>query len=89
MLFRPAAAQDKLTIAVSLARAARNPALEELYFFGPHPGNFAFEIGNPELGSEKALGFDVALRWRASRISGEVSYLPQQDRRFHLQEPDQ
>jgi iron complex outermembrane receptor protein len=74
LLFRPAAAHDKLTIALSLARAARNPALEELYFFGPHPGNFAFEIGNPTLGSEKALGFDVALRWRAARISGEISY---------------
>lgn len=74
LLFRPAAAQDKLTIAVSLARAARNPALEELYFFGPHPGNFAFEIGNANLGSEKALGFDVSLRWRSSRITGEVSY---------------
>ena len=34
-LFRPAAADDKVTIAISLARAARNPALEELYFFGP------------------------------------------------------
>ena len=67
-------ADDKVTIAVSLARAARNPALEELYFFGPHPGNFAFEIGNPDLGSEKALGFDVALRWRAPRISGEICY---------------
>jgi iron complex outermembrane receptor protein len=74
LLVRPAAAQDKVTIALSLARAARNPALEELYFFGPHPGNFAFEIGNPDLGSEKALGFDVALRLRARRISGEISY---------------
>ena len=89
LLFRPAAAQDKVTIAVSLARAARNPALEELYFFGPHPGNFAFEIGNPDLKSEKALG----LRRRAA-LEGEPHQrrdlvLPQQDRRFHLQEPDQ
>ena len=74
LLFRPQAAQDRFTIAISLARAARNPALEELYFFGPHPGNFAFEIGNDKLGSEKALGFDVSARWRSSRISGEISY---------------
>jgi iron complex outermembrane receptor protein len=74
LLVRPAAANDRLTVALSLARAARNPALEELYFFGPHPGNFAFEIGNPDLGSEKALGFDVSLRWRAARISGELTY---------------
>ena len=48
LLYKPAAANDKLTFAVSLAHAARNPALEELYFFGAHPGNFAFEIGNAD-----------------------------------------
>jgi iron complex outermembrane receptor protein len=74
LLLRPAAANDRLTVAFSLARAARNPALEELYFFGPHPGNFAFEIGNPNLESERALGFDASLRWRAPRASGEVTY---------------
>ena len=73
LLIRPEAAGDKLTIALSLARASRNPALEELYFFGPHPGNFAFEIGNPDLGSEHALGMDASLRWRTSRSSGEVT----------------
>lgn len=74
LLLRPAAADDRLTIALSLARAARNPALEELYFFGSHPGNFAFEIGNATLNSEKALGFDASLRWRTARTSGEFTY---------------
>ena len=74
VLFRPAAANDKLTFAFSVARAARNPALEELYFFGIHPGNFAFEIGNPELDSENALGLDASVRWRHRRFSGELSY---------------
>jgi iron complex outermembrane recepter protein len=74
LLFRPAAANDNLTVAVSVARAVRNPALEELFFFGEHHGNFAFEVGNPELGSEKGLGFDVSLRWRSGRASGEVTY---------------
>jgi iron complex outermembrane receptor protein len=73
-LFRPAAADDKMTIAINVARASRNPALEELYFFGSHPGNFAFEIGNPNLGSEHALGIDLSLRWRAPRVTGEVTY---------------
>jgi iron complex outermembrane recepter protein len=74
LVLRPAAANDKVTFAVSLARAARNPALEELYFFGPHPGNFAFEIGNADLESERALGLDLSLRWRARRASGEITY---------------
>ena len=70
-LFRPT---DQTTVVVSLARAVRNPALEELYFFGPHVGNFAFEIGNAGLDSEKGLGMDVSFRWRLARISGEVSW---------------
>jgi iron complex outermembrane recepter protein len=74
MLFRPAAADHGITLAVNLARAARNPALEELYFFGVHHGNFAFEIGNPDLRSERALGFDAALRWRQPRFSGEITF---------------
>jgi iron complex outermembrane receptor protein len=74
LLLRPAAANDRLTVALSLARAARYPALEELFYFGPHPGNFAFEVGNPDLNPEHALGFDIALRWRSARASGEVTY---------------
>jgi iron complex outermembrane receptor protein len=74
LLLRPAAANDRMTIAFSLARAARYPALEELFYFGPHPGNFAFEVGNPGLNPEHALGFDIALRWRSARASGEVTY---------------
>ena len=74
LLLRPAAADDRVTIALSLARAARSPALEEMFFLGVHPGNFAIEIGNPDLRPEHALGFDVSLRWRSSRASGEVTY---------------
>ncbi len=72
-LIRPQAANDNFVIALSLARAARNPALEELYFFGPHPGNLTFEIGNPDLEPERAVGFDVSLRARSSRVRGELT----------------
>ena len=74
VLIRPAAANDNLVVAISLARAARNPALEELYFFGAHPGNFAFEIGNPALASERAFGVDLSLRARTDRVRGEISF---------------
>jgi iron complex outermembrane receptor protein len=74
LLFRPAGADDRITVALSLARAARIPALEELFYFGTHAGNFAFEAGNPALRPEHALGFDLALRWRGPRVSGEVTY---------------
>lgn len=74
VLFRPAVASDNVTVALSVTRAARHPALEELYFFGEHPGNFSFEIGNPDLSAEKALGVDASLRWRYARVSGEATY---------------
>jgi len=65
---------DATTIAVSFARASRYPALEELFYHGPHTGTFTFENGDENLDSEHALGFDVALRWRQPRTSGEVTY---------------
>ncbi|MGE0042220.1 MAG: TonB-dependent receptor [Vicinamibacterales bacterium] len=74
LLIRPAAANDNFVIAMSLARAARNPALEELYFYGDHVGNFSFEIGNPDLRPERALGFDLSLRTRLSRVQGELTF---------------
>ena len=74
LLLRPAGADDRFVVAASLARTARAPALEELFFFGLHRGNFAIELGNPELEPERALGFDLALRWRTPRVSGEIAY---------------
>lgn len=87
LLFTPAAADDRLTFAVSLARAARNPALEELFYFGPHPGNFAFEIGNPDLEPEHAIGFDLSMRWRHSRASGEITYFRNDIQDFVFRSP--
>jgi iron complex outermembrane receptor protein len=87
MLFTPPVARDRLTFAVSLARAARNPALEELFYFGPHPGNFAFEVGNPDLEPEHALGFDVSMRWRHARASGEVTYFRNDIRDYVFRSP--
>jgi iron complex outermembrane receptor protein len=84
LLLRPS---EATTIAVSLARAVRNPALEELYFFGPHAGNFAFEIGNDELEAEKALGLDVSFRWRLSRVNGEVTYFRNSIKNFIYRDP--
>jgi iron complex outermembrane receptor protein len=58
---------------VNLTTAARAPALEELYNFGPHAGNLAFEIGSPDLELERTFGIDVSLRRRAERVSGELN----------------
>jgi len=74
VLIQPPAFDHRSSVAISLARTSRYPALEELYFYGPHPGNFAFEIGNPNLGAEHALGVDLSFRWRSARFSAEATY---------------
>jgi iron complex outermembrane receptor protein len=49
----------------------RSPALEELYNFGPHVGNLAFEIGDPNLRREKADGVDLSVRHANERVRGQ------------------
>ena len=71
-LGRPAASagrgQRSADGCASAWRAPRaHPALEELFFFGPHPGNFAFEVGNPDLES--------GARARARRVAA-VAHAP-------------
>lgn len=52
----------------------RPPALEELFNFGPHVGNLAFEIGNPNLQGERSNGFEVSLRHADNRISAQANF---------------
>jgi iron complex outermembrane receptor protein len=52
----------------------RAPSLDELYNFGPHPGNLTFEIGNSDLNRESADGIDVSLRHGSDRLRGEFHY---------------
>ena len=87
LLLKPQAAKDNVVIAVNLARAARYPALEELYYYGPHPGNLAFEVGNPDLDAEHALGFDLSLRGRGKRFEGEVTFFRNDIANYIFREP--
>jgi iron complex outermembrane receptor protein len=66
--------KSKAAFVVNVTGASRAPALEELFNFGPHPGNLAFEIGNPDLELEKTFGVDFSLRGRGSRAHGEVNF---------------
>lgn len=60
-------------VVVNVSGASRAPALEELFNFGPHPGNLAFEIGNSDLEIERSVGLDVSLRGRGKRGGGEFN----------------
>ena len=65
---------DDYSIAASLGRFVKHPTAEELYSNGPHLATRAFEVGDPNLSEETALGFDVAFRKRHGRLSGEVAF---------------
>ncbi|MGI9069701.1 MAG: TonB-dependent receptor [Pyrinomonadaceae bacterium] len=51
----------------------RAPSLEELYNHGPHPGNLAFEIGDPNLKRELGDGLDFGLRHSSNRLRFEAN----------------
>jgi iron complex outermembrane recepter protein len=51
----------------------RAPSLEELYNHGPHPGNLAFEIGDPNLQRELGNGLDFGLRHSSNRVRLEAN----------------
>lgn len=47
---------------VNVSRSERAPSAEELFANGPHAGTQAFEIGNPDFGTEKAWGVEATLK---------------------------
>ena len=51
-----------LRFGVNASRVERAPAAEELYADGPHPATQQFEVGDPFLDTEKALGIEAYLR---------------------------
>ena len=67
-------AGDRVALVASLTSSYRAPALEELYNFGPHVGNLAFEFGNPELRRERSTGGEFSLRWQGRRAHGNVNF---------------
>ncbi len=56
------------------AHSYRAPSLEELYNFGPHAGNLAFEVGNPSLLAETGDGIELSLRHEDEPVQGSVNF---------------
>lgn len=48
----------------NLAHTERAPRDYELYANGPHLATAAYEVGNPELGKERATNLDAGLAWK-------------------------
>lgn len=61
-------------IGASLTHAVRSPAAEELYSCGPHLATQSFEVGNTRLDEETGLSFDLSLRKRTGRVTGDLTF---------------
>lgn len=64
---------DPVGISFSLSRSVKLPNAEELFSNGPHAATRAFEIGDPNLGKETALGADLTAHVHADRFRGTAS----------------
>ena len=60
-------------LVANYSHSYRAPSLEELYNFGPHPGNLAFEIGDPNLVRERGDGIDFGVRHSSKRLRFEAN----------------
>lgn len=64
---------DPYVLAFSVAYTQRPPTYVELFANGPHIATNAFEVGDPDLGKEHSLAFDLSLRKTSGRITGAVT----------------
>jgi iron complex outermembrane receptor protein len=60
-------------LVANYSHSYRAPSLEELYNLGPHPGNLAFEIGDPDLKRERGDGLDFGVRHSSKRLRFEAN----------------
>jgi iron complex outermembrane receptor protein len=64
---------DTWRLTANLNSTERHPTATELFADGPHIAVRRFEIGDPDLDTERALGVDIGLRASAGALSAEVS----------------
>jgi iron complex outermembrane receptor protein len=61
-------------LGLNLARSQRAPSTEELFANGPHGGNASFQIGDPDLKTERSLGFEASVRHKSRAIDASFTF---------------
>jgi iron complex outermembrane receptor protein len=64
---------ENLRFGLNLSRSARAPSAEELFAGGPHAGTQAFQIGDPDLSTEKSWGLEATLHRTGDAFSFSAS----------------
>lgn len=67
---------DQWFLAVSAAYTGRAPTEFELFADGPHPGTGGFEVGDPNLDSERVANIEGTVRWQndSVKLEGHLYY---------------
>jgi len=60
-------------LGMTISRATRAPAAEELFANGPHVATQTFEVGNPDFDLEKSWGFEVYMRGDSGPVRFSLS----------------
>ncbi len=60
-------------LGLNLARSQRAPSTEELFANGPHGGNASFQVGDPNLGIERSIGFEASIKHRSRAIDAALT----------------
>jgi iron complex outermembrane receptor protein len=66
-------ASDLVSLSLSASRSTKLPNAEELFSDGPHAATRAYEIGDPLLSEEVALGLDLTAHFHVERFRGSAS----------------
>lgn len=74
------------SVGLSLSHTERLPNAQELFADGPHAATRAYEIGDPNLGKEKAWSADLVLRKRTGRLTGQLSIFANRFERYIFEE---
>ena len=61
-------------LGLNLARSQRAPSTEELFANGPHGGNASFQVGDPDLGTERSLGFEASIKHKSRAIDASFTF---------------
>ena len=61
------------SLSANVGSAWRPPNVSELYSYGVHHGTAQFEIGDPDLGTERSFDVSATLRHESALASAEVS----------------
>ncbi|HRR09658.1 MAG TPA: TonB-dependent receptor [Rhodothermales bacterium] len=62
-----------LSMALTINRSIRMPAVEELFTEGPHLAAYSYDTGNPELITEKGYGAEWSTRYHATGSEAQLT----------------